>query len=388
MVDFSLTETDQKLVDLVREENDLGRPYARELDRTVEIEPSRLRGIHPSIAGRENPYELLERVHEETSGLVIAEALMFMASANDVELRDVGGHEAFGSMVLRNFGSSAQKQEYGHLNLAIGITEPDAGSDPAAMRSMAKYDPETDEYVLNGEKIFISFFNKFDGAVTLARVAGEDGARPEFGTFVLVKGTPGLMESPQMRKLGVRKHELSGFVMQDVRIPASARLDADFGKTLSNFNHNRPIVAAVALASCRSLLDFTRTQLEEAGIEIDYVANLAGRSAIVDRFLRLEASWEAAWGTVMRAKWLEHKQGMYSNGYRTEASIAKALGAKVAREITQGCLEILGPESLSEAYLAEKWFRDVRIADIYEGAGEIQRILIAREIFGFKRELS
>jgi acyl-CoA dehydrogenase len=90
----------------------------------------------------------------------------------------------------------------------------------------------------------------------------------------------------------------------------------------------------------------------------------------------------------MRSKWLEHKQGMYSNGYRTEASVAKALGAKVAREISQGCLDILGPECLSENYLAEKWFRDVRIADIYEGAGEIHRILIAREILGYKRELN
>ncbi len=388
MVDFSLTETDKKLIDLVREENEIGRAFARELDRTMEVEPSRLRGVHPAVADRENPFELLESVHEETSGLVIAEALMFMASAQDVELRDVGGHEAFGSMVLRNFGTDVQKEKYGHLNLAIGITEPDAGSDPGAMRSYARYDPETEEYVLNGEKIFISFFNKFDGAVALVKVDGKDGGRPEFGTFVLVKGAPGLIESPQMRKLGVRKHELSGFVMQDLRVPAVARLDADFGKTLSNFNHNRPIVSAVALASCRSLLDFTRDKLKAAGVEFDYAQGISGRSALADRFIRLESLWEASWGTIMRAKWMEHKQGMYSNGYRTEASIAKAMGAKAARDITQGCLEILGPESLSEEYLAEKWFRDVRIADIYEGAGEIQRVLIARDIFGYKKELS
>jgi acyl-CoA dehydrogenase len=98
--------------------------------------------------------------------------------------------------------------------------------------------------------------------------------------------------------------------------------------------------------------------------------------------------WEAAWGTVMRAKWLEHQMGSESHGFRTEASVAKALGGKVVRQITQGCLELLGPEGLSEEYLAEKWFRDVRIADIYEGAGEIQRILIARAVLGYKNELN
>jgi acyl-CoA dehydrogenase len=90
----------------------------------------------------------------------------------------------------------------------------------------------------------------------------------------------------------------------------------------------------------------------------------------------------------MYAKWRETELGTPSYDYRTEASIAKAIAGKAARTITQTCLDILGPEALSEHYLAEKWFRDVRIADIYEGAGEIQRLLIAREVLDYKRELN
>ena len=379
MVDFSLTEGDQRLVALIHQENEIGRKYARERDRDSENEAPRVRGVHADVAHLEDPYELLTREQDQTSGLVIAEALMFMASAHDVELRDTD--TGFGTWMINDYGTAEQKAKYGHLHLAIAITEPDAGSDPGAMRSASRYDAASDEYVLNGEKTFISFFNKYDGALVLMRAPPETGG---FATFVLLKDQAGVAEAPQIRKMGIRAHDIGGFAMQDVRVPAIARLDADFGKTMSKFNHNRPLVAALTLGISRSILDFTKARLAEAGVEIDYAKGRNARGAAEDRIIRLEALWEAAWGTVMRAKWLETQMGAESHGYRTEASVAKALGGGASRQITQGCMELLGPEGLSEDYLAEKWFRDARIADIYEGAGEVQRILIARAVLGFK----
>jgi acyl-CoA dehydrogenase len=376
MVDFSLTDADRRLIALAHRENEIGRKYARERDRDSENEPSRLRGIHPDVADLESPHDALEREKDGTSGLVIAEALMDMVSATDVNLRDTG-EDAFGTWMLNDYGSEEQKAKYGHLRLAM-----------ANMRTNARYDPATDEYVLNGEKVFISFFNKFDGAVTLMKGEPDGKGKTPFMTFMVTKDLPGVAEIPQFKKLGIRSHELSGFHLQDVRVPAIARLDADFGKTMSKFNHNRPLVAAHALAGARSMLDFTHAKLAEAGLKVDYAKGRSARGADEDRLIRMEALWEAAWGTVMRAKWLEHQMGSESHGYRVEASVAKALGGNVVRQITQGCLEILGPEALSEEYLAEKWFRDVRIADIYEGAGEIQRILIARALLGYKNELN
>jgi len=387
MVDFSLTEAEQHLKAVAHRENEIGRKYAREYDRNSENEPSYIRGIHPDVAALESPHAALRRGQNQTSGLVIAEALMDMVSARDVNLRDTG-EDAFGSWMLKDYGTEEQKARYGHLKLAIAITEPSAGSDPANMRTNARYDPATDEYVLNGEKVFISFFNKFDGAVTLMKGEPDAKGKTPFVTVVVTKELPGVAEIPQFQKLGLRGHELSGFHLQDVRVPAIARLDADFGKTMSKFNHNRPLVAAHALAGARSMLDFTHAKLAEGGLKVDYAKGRSARGANEDKLIRMEALWEAAWGTVMRAKWLEHQMGSESHGYRVEASVAKALGGKVVRQITQGCLEILGPQGVSEEYLAEKWFRDVRIADIYEGAGEIQRILIARALLGYKNELN
>lgn len=385
MLDFSLTEADQRVLAMMHHENEIGRRHAREQDRTRELEAPRLHGTHPDVADLEDPFVVLEReaAAGSTSGHVILEALMRMVSATDAGMRD-DPHEAFGSGIVAEWASPEQKSRYGHLKLAIGLSEPSAGSDPAAMSSTARYDPDTDEYVLNGEKTYISFINKFDGAVTLVKEIGEAGERPRFTAFIVEKRLPGFTETPQMRKLGIHKHDLAGYAMQDLRVPAIARLDVDFARTMSKFNHNRPIVAAVALGSCRSMLDFTAAKI---GCP-DYSKAGATRSALEDRLIRLEAIWQAAWGSVLRAKWCEQQLGSSSSGYRTEASMAKALGGKAARKITQGCLELLGPEGLSEAHLAEKWFRDVRIADIYEGAGEVQRILVARDVLGYGRELN
>jgi acyl-CoA dehydrogenase len=95
--------------------------------------------------------------------------------------------------------------------------------------------------------------------------------------------------------------------------------------------------------------------------------------------MQLEAVYEAALLTVMRSKWLEQQSGPP----KVEASIAKAAGGKAARRITQGCIELLGPEGLSEEHPLDQAFRDGRIYDIYEGAGEIQRLIIARAILGY-----
>jgi acyl-CoA dehydrogenase len=102
---------------------------------------------------------------------------------------------------------------------------------------------------------------------------------------------------------------------------------------------------------------------------------------VVQRFQELEAAFEAATLTVLRAAWLADK-GQPNN---LESSICKAKGGSAVREITQGCIELLGPMGISRDHLLEKWFRDVRITDIYEGTGQIQNLIIARTILGYTR---
>jgi acyl-CoA dehydrogenase len=144
----------------------------------------------------------------------------------------------------------------------------------------------------------------------------------------------------------------------------------------------RPGVAAIGLGMAEAALDFTRDQLRSAGIEIEYGTGLHQQSAVVQKFLKLEAALEAAMLTVLRAAWLAG-EGEPNN---LEASVCKAKAGKVVREITQGCIEIVGPMGVSREHLLEKWFRDVRITDIYEGTGEIQRMITARSLLDYTRK--
>ena len=151
---------------------------------------------------------------------------------------------------------------------------------------------------------------------------------------------------------------------------------------MKTFNMTRPGVAMIGLGIAEAALDFTRDELAKAGISIEYGAGARHQSAIAQKFIELEAEFEAAKLTVLRAAWLSD-QGKPNND---EASISKAKGGQAVRTITQGCIEILGPIGASRDHLLEKWFRDVRITDIYEGTGQIQHMIIARSLLGYTRK--
>ena len=151
---------------------------------------------------------------------------------------------------------------------------------------------------------------------------------------------------------------------------------------MKTFNMTRPLVSAIGLGMAEAALDFTRDQLTAAGVTIEYGPGMHGQPAVVERLLRLEALYEAARLTILRAAWLADK-GQPNN---LESSVCKAKTGAAVREITQGCIEILGPMGVSREHLLEKWFRDVRITDIYEGTGEIQRMITARALLGYTRK--
>ncbi|MFN8644975.1 MAG: acyl-CoA dehydrogenase family protein, partial [Candidatus Binatia bacterium] len=245
-------------------------------------------------------------------------------------------------------------------------------------------------WVLNGEKIFVTTGCRADGVVVWATVdtsAGRGGIK----SFLVLKGTPGFVVAHKEKKLGIRADDTAAYVFQDCRIPRDQLLGGDeavhrgssggFKGVMKTFNMTRPGVAAIGLGMAEAALDFTRDALREAGIEITYGPTLPAQAAVVERFIRLEALFEAARLATIRAAWLAD-QGESNN---TEASIAKAKAGGAVREITQGCIEILGPMAVSRQHLLEKWFRDVRITDIYEGTGEIQRLIIARTLLGYTR---
>lgn len=378
MVDFSLTSADERILQAAREEAAIGHHHARYYDKHEDELPP---PVFPEVANKQSPHDLALELKDETSAPAIVDVLLHLEeSYADTRLRRT--RTGLGQMIVNYAGNPEQIARFGRKELSIALTEPGAGSDPAAIRGTAARDPATGDWILNGEKIYCSGFGGADGALVLVRGPAKDGVRP-FMAFVIEKGMPGLKLLGQVKKMGIRSWDTEDFVLQDCRVPDFNRIDADFKKTMIVFNGTRPMVAAFGLGVARALLDFTREKLNEQGVAVRYEPGAAQRSATQDRLLRLEAQYDAALLTILRCKWLEGREGSHTGATKVEASMAKALGGKVARRISQECLEMLGPLGLSEEFLAEKWFRDARIFDIFEGAGEINRLIVARWLLGY-----
>ena len=374
MIDFQLTPADEKVLSSAHEQAIIGRRYASYYDKHEdEIEPEQF----PEAKDLPNPITLAEDGLGGSSGSRILHSLVML----EIYWGGIALHRSkwgLGNTVLKTVATAEQFEKWKNHTIAIAITEPGAGSDPANIRTTATFDRETGEWILNGEKIFISQAQSGDAAMVLSRFIAPDGSRG-MTTFIVEKGTPGFTVGPQLRKLGIRSHDTCNLLFENCRIPEFNHIKGDFKSTMSVFNDSRPMVGAMALGVARAALDFAREKLAERGIEVSYRGGMRSRSAVVDRFIRLEAIFEAALLTVLRSKWLEQQ----AEPPKVEASIAKAAGGKAARKITQGCIELLGPEALSEEHPLDRCFRDGRIFDIYEGAGEIQRLIIARSILGY-----
>ena len=374
MIDFQLTSTDENVLRNAHEQAIIGRRYARYYDKHEdELEPAEF----PEAKGLPNPVTLAEEGLNGSSGSRILHSLVML----EIYWGGIALHRSkwgLGNTVLKTVATPEQFEKWKDHTIAIAITEPGAGSDPASIRTTATFDRETGEWILNGEKIFISQAQSGDAAMVLSRFIAPDGSRG-MTTFIVEKGTPGFTVGPQLKKLGIRSHDTCNLLFENCRIPEFNHIKGDFKSTMSVFNDSRPMVGAMALGVARAALDFTREKLAERGIEVSYRGGMRSRSAVVDRLIRLEAIFEAALLTVLRSKWLEQQDVPP----KVEASIAKAAGGKAARRITQGCIELLGPEALSEDHPLDICFRDGRIFDIYEGAGEIQRLIIARSILGY-----
>jgi acyl-CoA dehydrogenase len=247
-----------------------------------------------------------------------------------------------------------------------------------------------EEWVINGEKIFVTTGIRAEGAViwaTIDKSAGRAGIK----SFLVEKGTPGFDVPKKEHKLGIRSDDTSVYVFSDCRIPRENLLGLNeeipkkssggFRGVMKTFNMTRPLTAAMGLGLAEAALDFTREQLEGAGFEIDYGAGLGSLPAAVEKFIRLEAIFEASVLSTLECVWLAG-EGKPNN---MESSACKAHAGSTVRVVTQGCVEILGPMGVSREHLLEKWMRDCRVTDIYEGTGEIQRLIIARGLFDYTR---
>ena len=273
----------------------------------------------------------------------------------------------------------------------MAITEPGCGSDPSRVQTTAVLDG--DEWVLNGEKIFVTTGCRAEGVVVWATIDKSAG-RAGIKSFLVEKGTPGFVVAHKEKKLGIRADDTAAYVFQDCRIPRDNLLGGDetipkessggFHGVMKTFNMTRPAVAAIGLGMAAGGARLHARAAPRGGRRRRRTAGrVHAQSAVVAKFLRARgAPSRRRCSTVLRAAWLSATRASRTTSRRRSC---KAKGGAAVREITQGCIEILGPMGVSREHLLEKWFRDVRITDIYEGTGQIQRLIIAREILGYTR---
>ena len=271
---------------------------------------------------------------------------------------------------------------------AMAITEPGCGSDSAAISTTARRDG--DDWVINGTKIFctagLMSAAKSEGFVvvwaTVDRSAGRAGIKP----FVVEHDTPGMTVVRVENKLGIRASDTAMLLFENCRVPLDHLLGnaevtpaGGFKDVMATFDATRPIVAAMAIGVGRAALDFVRDFFQRNNVALRYGISPRRLTAVERDFMEMEVQLKAARLLTWRAAW------MLDAGLRNslEASMAKAKAGRAVTLITQKAVELLGPLGYSRKELLEKWMRDAKINDIFEGSQQINLMIIARRILGY-----
>lgn len=276
---------------------------------------------------------------------------------------------------------------------AMAITEPHAGSDTAAIKTTAVRDGE--DWILNGEKIFVTGGHKSlvdtPGFVVVWATIDPEAGRKGIRSFVVEAGTPGCTVTKLEKKLGIRCSDTAAIVLQDCRVPfenmlgtveVKKKTSEGYKGVLRTFEATRPLVGASALGIARAALEFLKEKLSQEGVEIRYGLPRNQMTNLEAEVMDLEAMLRSAWLLTLRAVWMADN----SVPINAEASMSKIKAGDAVVKITQKAVELLGPMGYSREHLLEKWFRDAKINDLYEGTGQINRLIVARRILGYGRQ--
>lgn len=278
---------------------------------------------------------------------------------------------------------------------AMCMTEAGAGSDTSLIRTRAVLDEKTNEWVINGEKIFVTSGDKSmteyeklgKGFIVVWASIDPSAGRAGMRSFVVEAGTPGVKILKLEHKLGIRVSDTCSIAFVDARVPYDNILGSPtvektttgFKGAMATFDATRPLVAAAGLGVARAALEFLKEKLAENGIQIRYGLPRQKLTSIERDVIDCDIMLKSAWLMVLKAVWMADNKKYNA----LEASMSKVKAGDVGTKITQKVVEILGPLGYSREFLAEKWFRDAKITDIYEGTGQINRLVVARQILGY-----
>jgi acyl-CoA dehydrogenase len=388
MIDFSLAPKTVKAIKFAKRNYEENRAAARWLDEHEHQEAPAERKAH----NREVFQELMKIQAEPGPGDGQFLTSVIMGEARQWSDMMAGGGIAAGGLgnaAIRAVATPEQRARFDKLFCAMAITEPGCGSDTAAVATTAKLDPATKEWIINGEKIFVTSGKMCDAIVVWATLDKSKG-RAAIKSFVVEKSRPGCTLTKLEHKLGIRASDTAAIVFEDCRIPYDNILGspeiredkAGQGGVLATFDATRPGIAAQALGFATAALDFTKEKFEEAGYAFPYDKGIHSMNAVQREIMQMEAMIDATRMLVWQCA------GIMDRGLRNslEASMAKAKAGRVVSQVCQRCVALLGPWGYSREWMLEKWMRDCKINDLYEGTGQIQMLVVCRSILGFNRD--
>lgn len=289
--------------------------------------------------------------------------------------------QGLGNSAIAAVANEEQLERFKGTWAAMAITEPGCGSDSAAIRTTAVADG--DDYILNGEKIFVTSGERADSVVVWATLDKKLG-RAAIKSFVVPKGTAGMTVERLEHKLGIKASDTAVIRFIDCRVPAqnllgNAEIDVAKGFTgvMETFDNTRPLVAAMAVGCAKASLERIKEIFKDQ-LDPTYTTPYLQCSQLAAQIYRMEAEWEAARLLTLKAAWMADNKKPNSR----EASISKAKAGRMANEITLKCVELAAGLGYNEDELLEKWARDSKILDIFEGTQQIQQLIIARRELG------
>ena len=275
---------------------------------------------------------------------------------------------------------------------AFCASEPDAGSDVAAIRTRAEYRPGSDEWVLNGTKSWVTNGGIANVHVVVASVDPALGSRGQ-ATFIVPPGSRGLSQGQKFRKHGIRASHTAEVVLDGVRVPGRClvggkeRLDERLARSreggragqqaaMKTFEATRPAVAAMAVGVARAAFEYARDYSVD---RVQFGHPIGQTEGIAFMLADMAASVDAARLLVWRAAWMARQRKAFDHA---EGSMAKLVAGETAVRVTEQAIQILGGNGYTRDYPVERWHRDAKIFTIFEGTSEIQRMIIGRAATG------
>jgi acyl-CoA dehydrogenase len=364
------------------------RPISRKYDLAEHTYPKELDMLAAAMEAMNNPAAANEQAttpnETNTKNGANMQSVLYIQALNygDVGMSLTIPGRGLGNAAISAVANPEQLAKFGKTWAAMAITEPGAGSDSAAITTTATKDG--DFYILNGEKIFITAGERA-GAVVVWATIDKNAGRAAIKSFVVEKGTPGMELIRVEKKLGIRASDTAAIMFTNCRVPAANLLGnpeidikKGFAGVMETFDNTRPFVAAMSLGAAQAAIERTR-ELIGAKLKLNNFTNpINNVDAVEADFFRMEADYEAARLLVLRAAWMADNRMPNS----MEASICKAKAGRVCTAITLKCIELLSSIGYSQQELLEKWGRDSKILDIFEGTQQIQQLIIARRLLG------